>query len=82
MSITSVNAYTIPAPLHCFNLSDSRSVNSTPPTAGPDMFAIWYTVAPQVTAFTNCFLPTSVGSRALEAGPLNARPSPIPTSTA
>ena len=58
------------------------SVNSRPPTAGPQMFAIWKMVAPQVTALTKCSLGTRLGSSALDAGPLNARPSPMSSSTA
>ena len=41
------------------------------------MFAIWKTIAPHVTAFTKCCFGTRLGSSADEAGPLNARPSPI-----
>ena len=80
-SIASVSAYTMPAPLNRVSAPVNGSVNSSPPTAGPAIFAVRYTVALHVTAFTKCSDGTRLGSIAVAAGPLNALPIPIPTST-
>jgi hypothetical protein len=77
-TVTSVKAYTSGGPL---NPHPTCSVSSTPPSAGPRIFAVWKTFAPHVTAFTKSFSGTKCGTSALDAGPLKALAAPIKNST-
>ena len=81
-SVASVSRYTTGAPFSRDAACGSVSVNSNPPTAGPEMLEIWKTAEPQVIAFTKLSFGTSEGRIADDAGPENARPRPIRNSVA